>query len=643
MADQEAAVTLGSKGADKIIADARRVQDAWQRAGEGVASSVKRAGSEIGSQLTQIGSDALRTVTVMRTLDMKSAVDGARDYREEVTRFSTQAQSSFGTAKTGIENLSKATLESESKVLAWSKAVGRLTYDYTGAAMSAKALHDESVATGKSFDEMGHFGAMLHNSLGVKGEEVAGVLGLIRSQADALGTVGGVAALQDQIQALSGSLGDMNAGIGESRNRMLALIGVLGQGYRPDQAKGIQSSVMGFVTQSSALLQFTSGMDIYNDKGEVDAGKMPAALRELQKKYRRLIPNKKLRMLALQGAMGGNRMAAAAFERGDFTDEHLGAVAGLAPSTGAAKAASGFAESEAGQSLANQQTAQRNMRNALAPLLQAQDKYGAAFAGSPMAGQLIGSVLQASMGAGMKGLGGLFSGGAGGAVGGAGGAAGAAGGVASEEAATVALAGGATGAAGGVASEEAATAALAGGLSSAAIAVGAFGLAVAATGKVLIDLGEASKAKMGFGPAPELTKAEAEEKAAAAKRAADEAKGHRTEGMQAAFEAEQKRLGKGDYSLEKQKQRAMEIVEAYGSGKGAQGIGSDTYRATGGDKALIELQSELSSGKGASLAELSKVFPAETARAIVAALAQTTLKVQPQPTPGPVPAGAQVQ
>ena len=622
MADQEAAVTLGSKGADKIIADARRVQDAWQRAGEGVASSVKRAGSEIGSQLTQIGSDALRTVTVMRTLDMKSAVDGARDYREEVTRFSTQAQLSFGTAKTGIENLSKATLESESKVLAWSKAVGRLTYDYTGAAMSAKALHDESVATGKSFDEMGHFGAMLHNSLGVKGEEVAGVLGLIRSQADALGTVGGVAALQDQIQALSGSLGDMNAGIGESRNRMLALIGVLGQGYRPDQAKGIQSSVMGFVTQSSALLQFTSGMDIYNDKGEVDAGKMPAALRELQKKYRRLIPNKKLRMLALQGAMGGNRMAAAAFERGDFTDEHLGAVAGLAPSTGAAKAASGFAESEAGQSLANQQTAQRNMRNALEPLLQAQDKYGAAFAGSPMAGQLIGSVLQASMGAGMKGLGGLFSGGAGGAVGGAGGAAGAAGGVASEEAATVALAGG---------------------LSSAAIAVGAFGLAVAATGKVLIDLGEASKAKMGFGPAPELTKAEAEEKAAAAKRAADEAKGHRTEGMQAAFEAEQKRLGKGDYSLEKQKQRAMEIVEAYGSGKGAQGIGSDTYRATGGDKALMELQSELSSGKGASLAELSKVFPAETARAIVAARAQTTLKVQPQPTPGPVPAGAQVQ
>ena len=622
MADQEAAVTLGSKGADKIIADARRVQDAWQRAGEGVASSVKRAGSEIGSQFTQIGTDALRTVTVMRTLDMKSAVDGARDYREEVTRFSTQAQLSFGTAKTGIENLSKATLESESKVLAWSKAVGRLTYDYTGAAMSAKALHDESVATGKSFDEMGHFGAMLHNSLGVKGEEVAGVLGLIRSQADALGTVGGVAALQDQIQALSGSLGDMNAGIGESRNRMLALIGVLGQGYRPDQAKGIQSSVMGFVTQSSALLQFTSGMDIYNDKGEVDAGKMPAALRELQKKYRRLIPNKKLRMLALQGAMGGNRMAAAAFERGDFTDEHLGAVAGLAPSTGAAKAASGFAESEAGQSLANQQTAQRNMRNALEPLLQAQDKYGAAFAGSPMAGQLIGSVLQASMGAGMKGLGGLFSGGAGGAVGGAGGAAGAAGGVASEEAATVALAGG---------------------LSSAAIAVGAFGLAVAATGKVLIDLGEASKAKMGFGPAPELTKAEAEEKAAAAKRAADEAKGHRTEGMQAAFEAEQKRLGKGDYSLEKQKQRAMEIVEAYGSGKGVQGIGSDTYRATGGDKALIELQSELSSGKGASLAELSKVFPAETARAIVAALAQTTLKVQPQPTPGPVPAGAQVQ
>src|SRR5438105_4566868 len=113
----DAKVTVGVEGADEVAAAARRATEPWQRAGDAIASSFKRAGSAIGGQLAQVGSDMLRTVTVMRTLDMRGAVDGARGYREEIARFGVAADLSFATARLGVDKISKATLESESSLV----------------------------------------------------------------------------------------------------------------------------------------------------------------------------------------------------------------------------------------------------------------------------------------------------------------------------------------------------------------------------------------------------------------------------------------------------------------------------------------------------------------------------------------------
>src|SRR5689334_3112063 len=113
MADKEAKVTVGVEGADEVGQAARRAVEPWQRAGEAVASSFNRAGSAIGQQLEQVGMDMLRTATVMQTLDMRSAVAGARAYREEVTRFGVVAGESVGSLRSGFEKLSKLTLEGE--------------------------------------------------------------------------------------------------------------------------------------------------------------------------------------------------------------------------------------------------------------------------------------------------------------------------------------------------------------------------------------------------------------------------------------------------------------------------------------------------------------------------------------------------
>ena len=98
--DKEAKVVVGVEGADEVAQAAKRAIEPWQRAGEAVASSFKRAGSAIGQELSNVGMDMLRTVTVMQTLDMRSAVTGARAYREEVTRFSGVAGESVGPVPT---------------------------------------------------------------------------------------------------------------------------------------------------------------------------------------------------------------------------------------------------------------------------------------------------------------------------------------------------------------------------------------------------------------------------------------------------------------------------------------------------------------------------------------------------------------
>src|SRR5438132_17957 len=87
--------------------------------------------------------------------------------------------------------------------------------------------------------QRGPLGIVMHNSLGVT-DEMDKALGKIRAQAEALGTVGGAAAFQDQILALGGALTGVATQSEEARSRVTALIGILGKGYSAPQAQQIQ-------------------------------------------------------------------------------------------------------------------------------------------------------------------------------------------------------------------------------------------------------------------------------------------------------------------------------------------------------------------------------------------------------------------
>lgn len=598
---KDARVGIGIEGAEDVTSAARKVTDAWKSAGSAVAGAFSSAGREIASQLGSIAQDALRTVTVMRTLDMHGAIEGARAYREEVTRFGAAAGTSVGATRQAFETVSKMTLEGESTIAAWSKGVGRLTYDYAGAVISAKALHDESVATGKSFEEMGQLGVTLNQSLGVT-DDMSKALGTIRAQADALGTIGGVSAFQDQIQALGGTFANMAVQSDEARNRVTALAGLLGRGYSPQQAQRVQSSVLGALSGNATTIEYETGVNILNEKGEVDPTKLGQALPKIQQFYNRHIP-KRWRHQAYR-QLFGNDLAASAFERGDFSEETIARFAEVSPSEHAGRVADRFADSAAGRARSNELQANRVMRQSLESVVELQDKYNAQFANNPMAGMAVSQLAQATLRWGAGRLQGLM-------------------GDAGES-----VAGGAAAEAGGMASAEVGLTGFTVGLGAATLALGTLAVGIAGTVKVLHDLGEASAKKQGFA-VEKLTPEQAAEKAAAAKKAEEEARGHRSEGQQAALEAEQGRL---------RGRRALGLLSTYEDAyahQTAPKLGGNLIAATEGpsaDPVLAELAQELKRGQ----IDPSRL-PKDIADALVNALASSPLKAVLQVAPAAPP------
>lgn len=387
MGEREARISVGVDGVEEIVSAARQATDAWSRAGTTVGSVFRQIGPAIGRELQRAGLEVVRLSTSIRTLDLRSAVDSFRQVREASTRFAVAAGTSVEGTRRQFESLARSTLETVPAVAQWATGVGRLTYNYQGALSSVRAYHREAIATGKSFDEMSGLAVVMAERLGV--EDASSALGHLRAQAEALGTVGGVAAFQDQIKSLAGSMVGL-AGVGdEARNRLTALAGVLGQGLRPVQAEAVQRSVLGFVEQRSGLLNLLGGRDIYDESGQLDPQKLTESLAWLRERHRRWIPNERLRRVFTRQAMGGGQvgaLAAAAFERADFGE--VARIAGLAPSGGAGDRLGQYLTSEHGRATAAERHADMRMRETAAPIARAQDEITEAGKDQPYAAQV---------------------------------------------------------------------------------------------------------------------------------------------------------------------------------------------------------------------------------------------------------------
>ena len=427
--DDRAEVQLGVRGQEETIRAAEDIRGAYTRAAHGMSEAFHGVGGkirgavggvieDIGESIKEVSSDAVRLSAVFGRMNLDEAVESAERYNESIARIATSWGAKSGEIKTKLTEVSKGILVGEPQIASEAAALANLTGSFNDALGEMEGLGEEAIATGRTSAEMKPLGEVLHNVLGVAGD-TREALGKIRAQAEELGTVGGPAALEQQIESMGVVLDHFSAQTEESRNRLTALMAVLGKGLAPGAANRVQSQVLNTLEGSALDISRTLGHDILDEEGKV---KDPAqVIGDLQRSMQRRGLSGHRQLLAWRrylGAQAGSRVYSG-LKSGELGPETIAKLAGLAPSETGHEAAADFRKDDEGQRVANEFQHERASREAVQPIVDVRGAWGRFFADNPITGAIASSILVAVGGSLAKGIGsgagklaGLISGGA---------------------------------------------------------------------------------------------------------------------------------------------------------------------------------------------------------------------------------------
>lgn len=415
-----AEVRLGATGADDVIRDAESIKSAYVGAAGAISDAWKDMGGRmglvgsgikaIGSSITTLTQDTIRLATAANNISLARAVDSARSFDDTLGRIVASKGVQLADLNTKLTATSKAILVGEPAIAAEARAISGLTGDFRGAMEAMQGLGEEAIATGRSADDMAPLGVVLKNVLGVAGD-TREELGKIRSQADALGNIGGAATFERQIEALGGVLEGFSAKTDSARNRLTAFAGVLAHGLTPNVAGKVQQQTLGALEGSALEINRTLGRDILDENGNV--GDPSKVIRDLAASMQRrgLTGQRALRgWRRYLGNQAGSRVYNA-LQHGELSEEAIGKLANLGPSAEAHDKAAEFAASDPGHRLGVQLASERGMRGSWAThaMLGAQTGWQDTFGGSPIASGAAGMGLGVATSSVAKGIGGIFN------------------------------------------------------------------------------------------------------------------------------------------------------------------------------------------------------------------------------------------
>jgi hypothetical protein len=296
---EEAKIVIGLEGAEQVskafqdlISNAKKVGGELEKASkqtEGLGTSAKKAGEfwkdfgkSVGSSLSNVGTAVLSTVTAVQTLSFAQAIQSAKSLDDQMARFAAGSGRTIGGVKQQVRELSLATNTQEKDVLAWAKALGRVTYDSKGAFASYKALAAEAIASNQDLADQQGLGETLRNSLGVAGDDTQKFLDSMRGMSEVANNAGGFNAFKDQVVGLSGVMSTLSLKTDDSKKEFLALQLALGKGQTPQQAaRSMQGVVSGVQSHAEGLARQFGRDNVYDENGRVKD--IPAILSMVKK------------------------------------------------------------------------------------------------------------------------------------------------------------------------------------------------------------------------------------------------------------------------------------------------------------------------------------------------------------------------
>lgn len=229
-------------------------------------------GSEIGRVAeAAIGSFA-SLATALTKIDPATQADKFRTFRQSVTEFSIASGTSIDKLKIRFQDLSSKTLLPDDQLQSFSASLAKTTHDFGDSTKALDAMRQHGLMTGRSLEEMGPIAATLHNSFGKAFNEIPGSLDKIAGAAEALGTVGGPGALEDQVASLGDVISHVATKGKQDFNELIGIMAAVGKGRSADQAQRLQQALVGRFASGGEQMRLNLGIkrkDFYDDEGHV--------------------------------------------------------------------------------------------------------------------------------------------------------------------------------------------------------------------------------------------------------------------------------------------------------------------------------------------------------------------------------------
>ncbi len=436
---EQAEVSVSLEGGDQVKRALQELAGALQKvtgetekaskAGGGLGESAKKAstfwkdaGKDIVSSLSTMTTAAVGAVTALQTISFSQAITQAKSLDDTFARFSAGSGRAVGDLRQQVRTLSLATNTQEKDVLAWAKAIGRVTYDSKNASNAYQTFFNEAIATNQDMGEQGGIAKLLMGDLQMTGGEADKFLKQLHGMSDLAGNSGGWAAFKDQMEGLGGAMSTLSLKTNESKTEFAALMSALASGKTPQQAARIQQGMIANLQGKGEGLARQFGYNnVYDKDGQMQV--TPFLLKKIRDDLTKRYGGRENAIrVARQGNNFGPELASALFD--PELDNRVAKAEGAKGSDASKKATDKYLDSDEARRAKNDLIRQQTMEDTARKTFGVQDSLGDFAAEHPLlygaGATILGLGGKALLGAGAKAL---FGGGTAAAAGGGGAAA----------------------------------------------------------------------------------------------------------------------------------------------------------------------------------------------------------------------------
>lgn len=256
-------------GADVSAAKraAAELKTAWKGAGEGMQAAIGGAANAIISDLAHVATSAGK-------VSFSSQHQQVKDLEAATARMSASSGQSLAQLRAETEATGIAIGKRPKEVNEWATSVGQLTHNFEGASKQIEGFAGLAARTGKHVNDYRGLAVELATIGKVAGDS-SHVLGVLETQAEKFGVVGGISAFATQVEGLSDTISHFSIKSEADFLKVTAAAAALGKGLNQQAAGRVQQSVFGLVQGRTLDLERYLGRKLTNEQGQIED---PAAI-----------------------------------------------------------------------------------------------------------------------------------------------------------------------------------------------------------------------------------------------------------------------------------------------------------------------------------------------------------------------------